>query len=532
MKAIVYSRVSTDAQERDGTSLDTQERACVEFAVERGWDIVRHVRDSASGSLLEREGLEVLRAAVRQAEADVVVAYAVDRLSRSQNHIGLLFDEFETAGVKLEFVTERFEDTAVGRFIIAARAFIAEVEREKIAERTMRGKEERAKSGRIPQATGRGIYGYKYDRETGRRVVNPIQASVVRRLFEDFAAGWSLLGVTNSLNEAGIPAYGGGTWSTWTVRNVLLNPAYCGHTFYRRTKTKYRRDPVTGRRRRVVLLRDRSDWIEVPGATPAIVPESLFETVQLRLHDPERRRVAKRKYRYQLSGHVRCALCDSAMVGQTASGGRYQYYRCRRSYSGRRDDRCPTRYVRVGMLEDAVVREVAAVLSSPEVVLAELRKAFTGGVDNRELADARELIASMEKQRKRLLRLYQMEEIDDSYLQRELAAIQARSSSAESTIARADRSPSRPRALEDPENFAAACAALKEQALSAADEGQLERIAKAMQLTVKVQRTDEELSGEMEGVIPIGYRNKGAKNIDFSPNMTHHCTNMGMTTCT
>ena len=272
MKAIVYSRVSTDAQGRDGTSLDTQERACVEFATERDWDIVRRVRDSASGSLLEREGLNDLRGMVRRGEADAVVAYAVDRLSRSQNHIGLLFDEFETAGVKLEFVTERFEDTAVGCFIIAARAFIAEIEREKIAERTMRGKEERAKSGRIPQATGRGIYGYKYDRETGRRTVNSVQAAVVRRLFEDFAAGRSLMGITNALNEDGTPSFSGGTWSPWTVRNVLLNPAYCGRTFYRRTKAEYKRDPVTGRRRRMMLVRDRSEWIEVPGATPGSNP--------------------------------------------------------------------------------------------------------------------------------------------------------------------------------------------------------------------------------------------------------------------
>ena len=116
----------------------------------------------------------------------MIVAYAVDRLSRSQNHIGILFDEFETSGVTLAFVTERFEDTAVGRFILAARAFIAEVEREKIAERTMRGKEERARSGLIPQATGRGMYGYHYDPTAGRRLVNGEQAAVVRRIFEDF----------------------------------------------------------------------------------------------------------------------------------------------------------------------------------------------------------------------------------------------------------------------------------------------------------------------------------------------------------
>ncbi len=171
MRAIVYTRVSTDAQERDGTSLETQERACVQLATQRGWDVVRCIRDAASGGALERDGLEELRGMLRRGDADVVLAYAVDRLSRNQNHIGILFDEFEQAGIQMEFVTERFEDTAVGRFILAARAFIAEVEREKIAERTMRGKEERARSGRIPQATGRGFFGYRYDAATGRRTV-------------------------------------------------------------------------------------------------------------------------------------------------------------------------------------------------------------------------------------------------------------------------------------------------------------------------------------------------------------------------
>lgn len=138
MNAIVYSRVSTDVQERDGTSLDTQERACVDFATEWGWRVIRRIRDAASGASLERAGMQDLRETLKSGEVDVVIAYAVDRLSRSQNHIGVLFDEFEQAGVRFEFVTERFEDTPVGRFILAARAFIAEVEREKIAEHDAR----------------------------------------------------------------------------------------------------------------------------------------------------------------------------------------------------------------------------------------------------------------------------------------------------------------------------------------------------------------------------------------------------------
>jgi hypothetical protein len=36
LRAVVYSRVSTDAQERDGTSLDTQERASQEYVADDG----------------------------------------------------------------------------------------------------------------------------------------------------------------------------------------------------------------------------------------------------------------------------------------------------------------------------------------------------------------------------------------------------------------------------------------------------------------------------------------------------------------
>lgn len=167
LRAIVYSRVSTDAQERDGTSLDSQERASQEYVDSSGWALLESIKDTASGYSLDRPGIERLRLLLRQGSVDVVVAYAVDRLSRNQNHIGVLFDEVEQAGAQPQFVTEKFEDTAIGRSILAARAFIGEVEREKIAERTMRGKAERARSGKIAQGTGKGIYGYRYIQESG-----------------------------------------------------------------------------------------------------------------------------------------------------------------------------------------------------------------------------------------------------------------------------------------------------------------------------------------------------------------------------
>ncbi len=154
MKCVIYSRVSTDAQEREGTSLDTQERACLALAEKNGWTVEGTVRDSASGFSLERSGLTEVRALAAKAMVDVVLSYALDRLSRKQTHVAILVEEMEQRGVALAFVTEKFEDTATGQLLRSVKAFAAEFEREKIAERTMRGKAERARSGRCRRGLG------------------------------------------------------------------------------------------------------------------------------------------------------------------------------------------------------------------------------------------------------------------------------------------------------------------------------------------------------------------------------------------
>ncbi len=58
LRAIVYSRVSTDAQERDGTSLVTQERASQGYVDADGWTLLESIRDTASGYSLDRPGMK------------------------------------------------------------------------------------------------------------------------------------------------------------------------------------------------------------------------------------------------------------------------------------------------------------------------------------------------------------------------------------------------------------------------------------------------------------------------------------------
>ena len=108
-RAAIYVRVSTGQQEEEGSSLETQEERCRAFATERGYDLdEEHVyREVHTGvELWERPELTALREAVRRRDVDVVVAYAIDRLSRDPVHLGVVLSEAEHAGVEVEFVTE------------------------------------------------------------------------------------------------------------------------------------------------------------------------------------------------------------------------------------------------------------------------------------------------------------------------------------------------------------------------------------------------------------------------------------------
>ena len=67
---LIYSRVSTDAQERDGTSLETQERASLADAQANGWRVAECIRDTASGYTLDRPGIERVRQLLRKGGYD------------------------------------------------------------------------------------------------------------------------------------------------------------------------------------------------------------------------------------------------------------------------------------------------------------------------------------------------------------------------------------------------------------------------------------------------------------------------------
>ncbi len=418
-RTMLYLRVSTEDQAVEGTSLASQEDRARKHASEHELEIVRAFADVHSGSVWrERPALSELREAVRAGGVDVVLCYALDRLSRHQAHVAILMDEFERHGARLELVTETFEDSAVGRFILAAKAFAAEIEQEQRVERTIRGKRQRVLSGKIHRS-GIEKFGYRRDNEAGVRRLHAAEAAVVRMIFEMCAyEGKGLRGIEHDLNDRGIPAPSAGKvryedghtpqWSKSQLFRMLHDPAYKGTEFvWRWEGTQW-------------STRDESEWIAMPDhVTPAIVSEDLWHAAQRQLAS----NMSSRTYREELypalaRGLVTCGTCGLPMHTDTgkrnAQGLRYHYYRCSARFVMRRS--CGGRSIRMDKLDADLWDDVVSLIAEPRVLEREFERHTTGArVD-----------PDVERQHKALQR--QRGELDDR--QRRLVRDYARSDGA------------------------------------------------------------------------------------------------------
>ena len=224
--AAIYCRVSTEDQEKEGTSLQTQLEACLDYCQQKGYTVSRQFSEAYSGLTLDRPKLNELRDLIRTGDIDVIVIYCLDRLSRDPTHGVILTQELERFNVALEAVTETVDSTELGKLISYIRGFASKLEAEKIRERTMRGKLAYLKNGRLPQGTGIGIYGYKWDKTTGRRLIIDHETEIIRKIFSMAINGISTNQIAISLNKSDVRTKSGSLWYPLTVRRILNNRAY------------------------------------------------------------------------------------------------------------------------------------------------------------------------------------------------------------------------------------------------------------------------------------------------------------------
>jgi len=206
MRAVIYTRVSTAGQEKDGLSLDEQERQCKALLEIHNHDLIKVYTDTGSGSSFEnRPGYRGMMDEIGKVW-DIVYVWKLDRLNRNLSNSVRFFETLGEKDAYISCVTEQVDTSSpMGRFIINVMSSLAQMERETTKERVIMGSEAARRAGRW---TGGIPYGYHIPIEfdtTGNRVNRGIlvpheeESVVVQKIFELYAQGFTISEICNHL---------------------------------------------------------------------------------------------------------------------------------------------------------------------------------------------------------------------------------------------------------------------------------------------------------------------------------------------
>jgi site-specific DNA recombinase len=385
MEVALYGRVSTHQQQHAGT-IESQRHALQAHMQHHGWSLLpehEYIDDGISGARLDRPALDRLRDAARCGEFDAVVIVSPDRLARNYAHQWLLIEEFEQLHTPLIFLQNPFGDSPQGTLLPQMQGMIAEDERAQIAERTRRGRLEKARHGEVlPWAYT--CYGYRYlPKRHGcapQVMIEPSEAEVVRAMYRVLGEEQvSCRQIPKRLNVANTPTPTGKNtvWQHATVRNILTNRIYAGQARYNyrqpvlpqsRKKAEHQlRSLKTGR-----SYRTESEWMW--SDAPAIITVELFDKAprQLQRNAASARQMYRpTSRRYVLRTLVQCGECGLRMGCIRQRSGRKKYeslsYACKRysPLSVGRTTTCHAKLVRADRLDTLVWDALEHLLHQP-----------------------------------------------------------------------------------------------------------------------------------------------------------------------
>ena len=316
----VYIRKSTD--ERHESSVERQLAAATAYAKRTGLvPTSAHAEFTDIGrsgyTMLHRPGLDELLQAVRRQLLEVIVVEDVDRLSRHLGDASWIWRLCRHHGVEIHTPTLGRLDSAT----VAMHGLRGDEDRRRLLSITSQGRWQAAKRGGLLRMAA--CYGYrKTDDVEHPLAIDPDAAIVVRRIFEEYAAGRTANAIATDLNRDAIAAHRGGLWNPRTLigsgvgDRILGRSLYNGVEIWGRLATE--RDENFKRTR---VRRAASECVEIQRPELRIVSADLWAAVAERL-ERERKKASRKPHVPPvppplLGGLVRCG-CGRAM----AYGGR------------------------------------------------------------------------------------------------------------------------------------------------------------------------------------------------------------------
>ena len=427
-----YIRES-DPSLADSATIESQAKAVRLYGEKEGYtyDVFRHEYKEAISAYMipyaERPKLLELLAAAKRHEFDVLVVCEIRALARRQVEVFVIYDMLQKYGVRIETIQEKFEDSAIGRFILATRAMVAELERENTFMRCQRGRRDRVEAGNLnghPQPS----YGYVFvdtDKEAKARYDfnNKIiyvdateeewtEVKVVRYIFDLAVQGVSLTAIIITLNELGIPPprkpkkHTTAHWQKGTIYRILTCRDYIGEAYANKSRT------VNGK---VVKVPMEEQVLLPAGVIPPIISKEVFALVQEQLEINKEESLRNNKHPHDLgilrAGYAFCGICGRRLTVRHHTKDTIHYrkpdYFCRQK-SGK-DDLLHNHFtaMSVHILDKVAWEKAVEVIQNPHRVREQVSQIREANVIVVTVADVEATTGNIRRQMQNLYKLAQ-----------------------------------------------------------------------------------------------------------------------------
>jgi DNA invertase Pin-like site-specific DNA recombinase len=281
-EAVIYARVSSKDQEREGYSIPAQRKTLTEYAPKLDFQIVREFVDVETAKCAGREQFGAMVAFLRNnPTCRTVIVEKTDRLYRNfRDYLTL-----EDLGVEIHLAKEgqiiNKDSKSQAKFMHGIQVLMARNYIDNLREEVSKGMREKAEQGIYPS---RPPIGYRNNKQERTIEVDSDKAPIAKRMFELYASGRHSL---SSLRRALLAEFGV-RMAKGYLEKLLKNPFYMGQ-FRWQGKT-------------------------YQGSHTPLVPRQIFQEVQAMFRG--RNKPKYRKHEFAFRGLLTCAYDKSKITAE------------------------------------------------------------------------------------------------------------------------------------------------------------------------------------------------------------------------